>query len=111
MAEISHFEGGQVSVGPISRRRKTDMGRKKRTAGATWTDLQRERAHVLASLRDVNERIELLRPRFKEPPPLDGYTDKLGGTADCPGFAGLWLEDYLRSAVAWRIISKEELTA
>ena len=76
---------------------------------AAWADLQRKRAGVLATLRDVNEQIELLRPRFKEPPPLDGYTDKLGGTAECPGFAGIWLEDYLRSAIAWQIISKDDL--
>ena len=86
------------------------MGRKK-AAVDTWVDLQRQRAHVLASLRNVNERIERLRPKFKEPPMLDRYTDKLGGTAECPGFTGLWLEDYLRSAIAWQIVSKDEVAA
>ena len=86
------------------------MARKKQSVDA-WIELQRERALTLAALRSVNERIELLRARFDEPPLLDGYTDKLGGTAEVPGFAGLWLEDFLKSAIAWRIIGEGELAA
>ena len=80
------------------------MARKKQAIADVWIELQRERALTL-----VNERIERLRARFDDPPLLDGYTDKLGGTAKIPGFAGLWLEDFLKSAVAWRIIGKGEL--
>jgi hypothetical protein len=83
------------------------MARKKQVD--VWIELQRERALTLAALRAVNERIERLRARFDDPPLLDGYTDKLGGTAEIPGFAGLWLEDFLKSAVAWRIIGEGEL--
>ena len=86
------------------------MARKKQTVDA-WTELQRERALTLASLRSLNERIERLRARFDDPPLLDGYTDKLGGTAEVPGFAGLWLEDFLKSAVAWRVIREDELVS
>jgi hypothetical protein len=75
-----------------------------------WVGLQRVRALTLASLRDINEQIEEIRPELQGAP-LDGYTIKLGGTDDVPGIFGLWLERYLSEAVAKEIISEDDLVA
>jgi hypothetical protein len=71
-------------------------------------DLQRERALTLVSLRELNERIEDIKPTLRNPP-LDGYTIKLGGTDETPGMYGLWLEEYIDRAIAARVISEDEL--
>lgn len=75
-----------------------------------WMSLQRERALTLLSLRDLNERLEDIRPDLYDPP-LDGYTIKLGGTDEQPGISGLWLENYIRRALAERIIQEDEVAA
>lgn len=82
------------------RRRKLD----------TWMTLQRERALTLLSLRDLNEQLEDIRPELRDPP-LDGYTIKLGGTDEQPGISGLWLENYIKRALAERIIEQDEVPA
>ena len=76
----------------------------------TWMALQRERALILMSLRGVNEEIEDIRPELQDPP-LDGFTIKLGGTDEQPGISGLWLENYIKRALAERIIDEGEVTA
>ena len=43
-----------------------------------WLGLQRCRALTLASLRSLNEQLEDIRPELRDPPPLDGFTDKIG---------------------------------
>jgi len=73
-----------------------------------WLSLQRARALTLASLRDINERLEAIRPELCEPQ-LDGYTHRLGGTRDDPGICGLWLERFIEQAVSAEILSEEEL--
>jgi hypothetical protein len=75
-----------------------------------WLGLQRERARTLLSLRDLNERLEELRPALRNPP-LDGYTIKLGGTDRTPGLCGLWIEHFIERAVAERVLDLEELEA
>jgi hypothetical protein len=70
--------------------------------------LQRERALTLLSLRDLNERLEDIRPDLRDPP-LDGYTIRLGGTDEQPGISGLWLESYIKQALAERVIYEDEL--
>jgi hypothetical protein len=75
-----------------------------------WLKLQRKRVHVLSSLREVNERLESLRPILRNPP-LDGYTIKLGGTRGTPGLSGLWLEHYIDRALAERVVSEDDLIA
>jgi hypothetical protein len=69
---------------------------------------QRERALTLVSLRDINEQIEDMRPDLRDPP-LDNFTIKLGGTDDTPGISGLWIESYIKQALAERIISEDDL--
>ena len=76
----------------------------------TWITLQRERALTLMSLRDINEEIENIRPELQDPP-LDGFTIKLGGTGEQPGISGLWIESYIKQALADRVISEDELLA
>ena len=73
-----------------------------------WMRLQRERALMLMQLREVNEAIEDMRPELQDPP-LDNFTIKLGGTDEQPGISGLWLESYLKQALAERVIYEDEL--
>ena len=75
-----------------------------------WMSLQRERALTLLSLRALNEQLEDIRPELRDPP-LDGYTIKLGGTDEQPGISGLWLENYIRRALAERVLEEDEVTA
>ena len=76
----------------------------------TWMALQRERALTLMSLRDINEQIEDIRPELQDPP-LDNFTIKLGGTDKEPGISGLWLESYIKQALAERVIDEDEIVA
>ena len=76
----------------------------------TWMALQRERAMTLVSLRDINGQIEDMRPELRDPP-LDNFTIKLGGTDKQPGISGLWLESYIKQALAERVIREDELVA
>ena len=76
-----------------------------------WVSLQRERALTLVSLRDINEKIEGIRPGLPPNPPLDNFTIKLGGTSERPGVTGLWIESYLKQALAERIIDEDEVVA
>ena len=76
----------------------------------TWMALQRERALTLMSLRDINEQIEDIRPELQDPP-LDNFTIKLGGTDKQPGISGLWLESYIKQALAERVIDEDEIVA
>ncbi|HEX2446858.1 MAG TPA: hypothetical protein VHK26_01550 [Methyloceanibacter sp.] len=73
-----------------------------------WMALQRERALMLMALRDINEQIEDMRPELQDPP-LDNFTIKLGGTDEQPGISGLWLESYIKQALAERVIHEDEL--
>jgi hypothetical protein len=73
-----------------------------------WMALQRERALTLISLRDINEEIEDIRPELVNPP-LDNFTIKLGGTDELPGISGLWVESYIKQALAERIIDEDEV--
>ena len=73
----------------------------------TWMTLQRERALTLLSLRDLNERLEDIRPELRDPP-LDGYTIN-GGTTEQPGISGLWLENYIKRALIERILDEDEV--
>ena len=73
-----------------------------------WMALQRERALMLMSLRDINEKIEDMRPELQDPP-LDNFTIKLGGTDEQPGISGLWLESYIKQALAERVIREDEI--
>ena len=75
-----------------------------------WMALQRERALTLMSLRDINEQIEDMRPELQDPP-LDNFTIKLGGTDEQPGISGLWLESYIKLALAERVIREDEIVA
>jgi hypothetical protein len=75
-----------------------------------WMALQRERALTLMSLRDINEQIEDMRPELQDPP-LDNFTIKLGGTDQQPGISGLWLESYIKQALAERVIREDEIVA
>jgi hypothetical protein len=75
-----------------------------------WMALQRERALTLMSLRDINEQIEDMRPELQDPP-LDNFTIKLGGTDEQPGISGLWLESYIKQALAERVIREDEIVA
>lgn len=75
-----------------------------------WMALQRERALTLMSLRDINGQIEDMRAELQDPP-LDNFTIKLGGTDEQPGISGLWLESYIKQALAERIIDEGEVTA
>ena len=75
-----------------------------------WMALQRERALTLMSLRDINEQIEDMRPELQDPP-LDNFTIKLGGTEEQPGISGLWLESYIKQALAERVIREDEIVA
>jgi hypothetical protein len=86
------------------------MTRRRRRHLNQWLRLQRRRVLTLASLRNLNERLEDLRPALRDPP-LDGYTIKLGGTDMTPGLSGLWLEHYIDQALAERVISEDELDA
>ena len=70
--------------------------------------LQRERALTLMSLRDINEQIEDMRLDMQNPP-LDNFTIKLGGTDEQPGISGLWLESYIKQALAEHVINEDEL--
>ena len=76
-----------------------------------WLGLQRCRALTLASLRSLNEQLEDIRLQLREPPPLDGYTDKIGGTEAEPGLFGLWLDRFIELAVEAEIVSEKELSA
>ena len=71
-----------------------------------WMALQRA-ALTLMSLRDINEQIEDMRPELQYPP-LDNFTIKLGGTDEQPGISGLWLDSYIKQALAERIIHEGE---
>ena len=73
-----------------------------------WMRLQRERALMLIQLREVNGAIEDMRPELQDPP-LDNFTVKLGGTDEQPGISGLWLESYIKQALAERVIYEDEL--
>ena len=73
-----------------------------------WMALQRERALTLMSLRDINEQIEDMRPALQDPP-LDNFTIKLGGTDEQPGISGLWLESFIKQALAERVVHEDEL--
>ena len=73
-----------------------------------WMRLQRERALMLMQLREVNEAIEDMRPELQDPP-LDNFTIKLGGTDEQPGISGLWLESYLKQALANASSYEDEL--
>ena len=73
-----------------------------------WMALQRERSLTLMSLRNINEEIEDMRPELQDPP-LDNFTIKLGGTDEQPGISGLWLESYIKQALAERVIHEDEL--
>ena len=75
-----------------------------------WLGLQRARALTLASLRSLNEQLEDIRPELRDPP-LDGYTDKIGGTEDRPGQFGRWLEKFIDQAIDAEIVSEDELAA
>ena len=75
-----------------------------------WLGLQRCRALTLASLRSLNEQLEDIRPELRDPPPLDGYTDKIGGTEAEPGLFGLWLDRFIALAVEAEIVSEKELS-
>jgi hypothetical protein len=83
---------------------------KRRQQLQTWMALQRKRALTLISLRDINEQIEDIRPELQNPP-LDNFTIKLGGTDGQPGISGLWLESYIRQAMAERVIHEDEIAA
>jgi hypothetical protein len=76
-----------------------------------WVHLQRERALTLVSLRNLNEQIEDTRPGLPPNPPLDNFTIKLGGTSERPGVSGLWVESYIKQALAERIIDEDEAIA
>ena len=82
----------------------------RRRQSQRWMALQRERALTLISLRDINEEIEDIRPELEDPP-LDNFTIKLGGTDEQPGISGLWLESFIKEAVAERIIDEDEVAA
>ena len=73
-----------------------------------WMRLQRERALMLIQLREVNETIEDMRPELQDPP-LDNFTIKLGGTDEQPGISGLWLESYLKQALAEHVLYEDEV--
>jgi hypothetical protein len=73
-----------------------------------WLGLQRVRALMLASLRDLNEQIEDIRPELRNPP-LEEFTRRLGGTQKDPGVYGRWIERYLDEALAEEIVSEDEL--
>jgi hypothetical protein len=75
-----------------------------------WIGLQRARALTLASLRDLNEQIEDIRPELRNPPLAD-FTCRLGGTVDDPGVYGRWIDRYLDEALAEEIVSEDELVA
>jgi hypothetical protein len=76
-----------------------------------WLGLQRCRALTLASLRSLNEQLEDIRPELRDPPPLDGFTEKIGGTGAEPGSFGLWLDRFIALAVEAEIVTEEELPA
>jgi hypothetical protein len=75
-----------------------------------WLGLQRCRALMLASLRSLNEQLEDIRPELSDPPPLDGFTDKIGGTGAEPGSSGLWLDRFIELVVEAGIVEEEELS-
>lgn len=75
-----------------------------------WLGLQRARALTLASLRDLNEQIEDIRPELRDPPLAD-FTPRLGGTENNPGAYGRWIDRYLDEALAEEIVSEGELVA
>jgi hypothetical protein len=76
-----------------------------------WLGLQRCRALTLAELRSLNEQLEDIRLELRDPPLLDGFTDKIGGTEAEPGSSGLWLDRFIELALEAEIITKEELPA
>jgi hypothetical protein len=52
-----------------------------------YVRLHRERVRTLLNLRALNNKLELESLKLKSKgikPPLDGYTDRLGGTEDEP---------------------------
>ena len=51
-----------------------------------------------------------MRPELQDPP-LDNFTIKLGGTDEQPGISGLWLESYIKQALAERVIREDEIVA
>ena len=86
------------------------MTNRRRRKLQEWLGLQRERALLLASLRDLNQKLESVRSGLSNSPlPLDGYTIKLGGTDDVPGISGLWLENFIDHAIAERVVTEEEV--
>ena len=84
--------------------------RRSRQQLQAWMTLQRERALTLMSLRDINEQIEDIRPELQDPP-LDNFTIKLGGTDEQLGISGLWLESFIKQALAERVIEEGEVAA
>jgi hypothetical protein len=75
-----------------------------------WLGLQRARALTLASLRDINEQIEDIKPELRDPPLAD-FTRRLGGTQKDPGVYGRWIERYLDEVLAEEIVTEDELVA
>jgi hypothetical protein len=85
------------------------MTERKRRKLEQWIALQRRRVLLLATLRDLNEDLESIRPALGRDAPLDGFTPRLGGTGYMPGLSGLWLEQYIDEAVAEQIVDEDEL--
>jgi hypothetical protein len=87
------------------------MAERKRRKFERWIALQRKRALLLVSLRDLNERLEGIRPALGADAPLDGFTPKLGGTDEMPGLSGLWLEQFIRECLLEQVLHEDDLIA
>jgi hypothetical protein len=73
-----------------------------------WEGLQRARALTLASLRDINEQLEDIRPELRDPP-LAEFTRQLGGTISEPGALGRTIQRYLDEVVAADFVDEDDL--
>ena len=84
------------------------------THADTWSNLQRERALTVMSLRRINREIEALKASFRSggmqaEPVLDGHSFYLLGTGkQAPGVYGRWATEYLSQAMLKGIITEKE---